>query len=133
MTRALKLSSPILALTCLLGGGGVASGAQDPPPSTPADNTKVNSRDRNASEPTADQQDNTRSDREITQRIRQSIMKDKSLSTYAHNVKIVSQAGKVTLKGPVRSEAEKQTIETKAAEVVGQDKVTSELAIAPKK
>jgi hyperosmotically inducible protein len=58
-------------------------------------------------------------------------MKDKSLSTYAHNIKIVTQAGQVTLKGPVRSEDEKKAIETKASEVAGDGKVTSELNIKP--
>ena len=99
---------------------------------TPADNTKVNERDRNKNEPTADQQKENRSDRDITQQIRQSIMKDKSLSTYAHNVKVITQNGQVTLKGPVRSEDEKKTVEAKAAEVAGDNKVTSELDIKPK-
>jgi osmotically-inducible protein OsmY len=56
-------------------------------------------------------------------------MDDKSLSTYAHNVKVITQNGQVTLKGPVQSEEEKRTIEAKAAEVAGQNKVTSELNI----
>ena len=59
-------------------------------------------------------------------------MKDKSLSTYAHNVKVISQNGQVTLKGPVRSDEEKRAVEAKAAEVAGQDKVTSELDVKPK-
>ena len=59
-------------------------------------------------------------------------MKDKSLSTYAHNVKIITQNGQVTLKGPVRSEDEKKTVETKAYEVAGENNVTSQLDIKPK-
>jgi osmotically-inducible protein OsmY len=97
-----------------------------------ADNTKVNERDRTQDEPTADQQKDNRSDRYITQQIRQSIIKDKSLSTYAHNVKIITQNGQVTLKGPVRSEDEKKTVEAKATEVAGEGKVTSQLDIKPK-
>jgi hyperosmotically inducible protein len=92
----------------------------------------VNERDRDKSEPTADQQKENRSDRDITQQIRQAIMKDKSLSTYAHNVKIITQKGQVTLKEPVRSEDEKKTVEAKATEVAGENKVTSELDIKPK-
>jgi hyperosmotically inducible periplasmic protein len=130
MRSALKLSFPIFTLTGIMASGALAR-AQDPP-QPPPDNTKVNERDKKASEPTADQQHNDQTDKEITQRIRRSVMKDKSLSTYAHNVKIISQDGKVTLKGPVRSEAEKRAIEAKAAEVVGPDKVISELAVAPK-
>ncbi len=62
------------------------------------DNTKVNERDRAKSEPTADQAKNNQSDREIMQTIRKSLVADKSLSTYGHNVKIISDHGKVTLK-----------------------------------
>src|ERR1700674_1153112 len=98
----------------------------------PADNTTVNQRDRNANEPTADQKKNNPSDRDITKQIRQAIVKDKSLSTYAHNVKIITQNGQVTLKGPVRSDEEKRAIEAKATEIVGENKVTSELDIKPK-
>lgn len=132
----LDLENIAQALLCgaLLLGTGVAARAQDATTQqTPraADNTKTNERDRSPNESTADQQKENRSDRDITQQIRQSIMKDKSLSTYAHNVKIVTQDGQVTLKGPVRSEDEKRAIETKAAEVAGQDKVSSQLDIKP--
>ena len=96
---------------------------------TPADNTKVNTRDKAKTAVTADQQNDNPGDRDLTQKIRQAIMQDKSLSTYAHNVKIVTQNGQVTLKGPVRSEDEKKAIEAKATQVAGEDKVTSELNI----
>ena len=71
-------------------------------------------------------------DRDLTKQIRQSLVKDKSLSRYAHNVKIVAQNGAVTLKGPVRSDEEKSVIEQKAAEIVGKDKVIVELEVKPK-
>jgi len=103
---------------------------QDTP--APADNTTVNQRDRNANEATADAQNNNRSDREITRRVRHAITSDKSLSTYGHNVKVITQDGQVTLKGPVRSNDEKRAIEAKATEIVGEGKVTSELDIKPK-
>ncbi len=101
--------------------------------SAQADNTKVNQRDQSPSEPTSDQQKNDTSDRDITRQIRQAIIGDKSLSTYAHNVKIITQYGQVTLKGPVRSDDEKRAVEAKAAEIAGESKVTSELAVKPKK
>ncbi len=128
VVRTLLCSGVLLSM-------GVVARAQEPtsqqaPPA--ADNTKMNQRDRSMDKPSAEQQKENRSDREITKQIRQSIMKDKSLSTYAHNVKIVAQNGQVTLKGPVRSEDEKRAIETKAAEVAGQDKVSSELNVKPK-
>ncbi len=59
-------------------------------------------------------------------------MADKSLSSYAHNVKVVTTNGTVTLKGPVRSDEEKSAIEAKATEVAGAGNVTSELTVAPK-
>ena len=119
--------------TGLLLGVGVLMHAQEPNSQTPpaADTTKTNERDRTANEPTADQQKDTRSDRDITQQIRRSIVNDKTLSTYAHNVKVITQHGQVTLKGPVRSEDEKKAIEAKAAEVAGENKVSSELNVKP--
>jgi osmotically-inducible protein OsmY len=72
-------------------------------------------------------------DRDLAKRIRASIVDDKSLSTYAHNVKIVAQDGKVTLKGPVRSEEEKSAIEGKATEIAGAGNVISQLEVAPPK
>ena len=60
-------------------------------------------------------------------------MADKSLSSYAHNVKVIAQGGQVTLKGPVRSDAEKQSIEAKAVEVAGAGHVTNEMSVAPAK
>ena len=98
---------------------------------TPADNTKTNTRDRAEGEVTADQQKENPADRDITQKIRQSLVKDKSLSTYAHNVKVIARDGQVTLKGPVRSEDEKRAVAAKAAEVVGDAHVTNEISVAP--
>jgi osmotically-inducible protein OsmY len=96
-----------------------------------ADNTAKNKRDRNDSEVTADQQKNNKSDLEVTAEIRKSIMADKSLSTYAHNVKIIAENGVVTLKGPVRSEAEKSAVEKKAVDAVGRANVKCEIEIKP--
>jgi osmotically-inducible protein OsmY len=94
------------------------------------DNTGVNVRDRNSTESTADNASNSAADREIMQKIRQSIVEDNSLSTYAHNVKIISELGKVTLKGPVKSDAERKSVINKAAKVAGQGNVKNELSIA---
>ena len=118
----------------LLLSGWTLAGAQDKnQATTPApDNTKINQRDRNAAEPTADQQKMNTGDRETTKQIRQAIIKDKSISTYGHNVKVITQNGMVTLKGPVRSQEEKQTIEAKAKEIAGPDKVTDDLEVKAK-
>lgn len=130
----LKRSMRDFLLISFLLGSGTLLIAQQPADqdAAPADNTKVNQRDKNVNEPTADQQKNNLSDRDITQQIRRAIMKDKSLSTYAHNVKVITQNGQVTLKGPVRSDDEKRAIEGKATEIAGENKVTSELDIKPK-
>jgi hyperosmotically inducible protein len=68
----------------------------------------------------------------MTRKIRRALTQDQSLSTYAQNVKIITQNGMVTLKGPVRSEEEKKTVETKATEVAGENNVTSNLDVKPK-
>ena len=96
------------------------------------DNSKNNAHQRANGDPTADQQKNNASDRSITQQIRKAIVKDKTLSTYAHNVKIVTQNGQVTLSGPVRSEEEKKAIADAASGVAGVSNVRNELQVAPK-
>jgi hyperosmotically inducible periplasmic protein len=99
-------------------------------PQTPPDNTKQN---KDQTNPSADQQKMNPADRTLTQKIRKAIHDDTTLSTYAHNIKIISQDGKVTLRGPVRSEDEKNNIEAKAVAVAGQGNVTDQLEIAPSK
>ena len=132
MKNVVKVTITVVALAFMLVLASALTSAQDPSAAPAPDNSKVNERDRNKAEPTADQQKENRSDQDITQQIRQSIIKDESLSTYAHNVKIISQNGMVTLKGPVRSEDEKSAILAKAVEVVGKDKVTNQLEVKPK-
>jgi hyperosmotically inducible protein len=92
------------------------------------DNTKKN---KDQESPTADQQKMNPSDRAITQKIRKAIHEDKNLSTYAHNIKIITQDGRVTLRGPVRSDDEKSNLEAKAASVAGQENVTNQLEVKP--
>jgi hyperosmotically inducible periplasmic protein len=100
-------------------------------PASQAPDNSRNNQDR--SFPTADQQKSNTSDSAITQNIRRSVMADKALSTYAHNIKIITQGGKVTLRGPVRSDEEKTSVESKAAAVAGQENVTSQIQVAPSK
>jgi hyperosmotically inducible periplasmic protein len=100
---------------------------------TPADNTKVNTRDRAKGAATAGQQKENATDRDLTQKIRRALIDDKSLSSYAHNVKVITQGGQVTLKGPVRSDQEKQTVEAKAVAVAGAGHVTNQISVAPAK
>lgn len=112
----------------LFAGSIMFSAAQDA--NTKSDNTRTNQADRSKTESTADQQKNNKSDRDTARQIRKVLTGDKSLSTYAHNVKVISQNGTVTLKGPVRSEEEKKTVETKAAEVAGASNIKNELTVA---
>ena len=119
-TFALLISSSWVATIC----------AQSTAPQPKPDNTTVNKRDRSPGEATADQQKMNATGRELTRKIRRSIMADKSLSTYAHNIKIISQNGAVTLKGPVKSNDEKQTVIAKAVAVAGSaDKVTDQISV----
>ena len=73
------------------------------------------------------------SDRTITQQIRKMIHHDRSLSPCGRNIKIFIQDGRVTLRGPVRSEEEKGNLEAKAASVAGEENVTNQLEVAPSK
>ena len=115
-------------LSCSLNAGFLAAQDTQKKP----DNTATNKRDRDNSAPTADNQKNNKTDLETTRKIRRAIVKDKSLSVYAHNVKIITHGGMVTLKGPVRSEGEQKAVVALAAQVAGDANVKSELQVAPK-
>src|SRR5947207_14851215 len=121
------IARALLVPTLFVSSAGLLLAQQDSNSASPApaDNTKVNKRDRNQNEPTADQQKENTSDRQLAAQIRRAVVKDKSLSTSAHNIKIIAQNGTVTLKGPVKSEQEKQAIEANAAEFAGEIKISS--------
>jgi hyperosmotically inducible periplasmic protein len=112
-----KINS-LLASVVLATGLSLAFG-QEP------DNTKMNKQEQ----PTADQAKNSKSDLKLQRQIRREIVKDKTLSTYAHNIKVIARDGKVTLRGPVKSDAEKTAIEQKAADIAGAGNVTNELTV----
>jgi len=116
----------------LLAGSVLAGPIQQEQQSAP-DNTKTNQGDASKNAKTADQQKMNPADRETTKKIRSALMDDKSLSTYAHNIKIITTDGMVTLKGPVRSEDEKSAIEAKARQIAGNSNVTNNLTVAPPK
>ena len=94
------------------------------------DNTGRNVRDRNEATKTPGDQSENEADRTITQNIRKAITADDSLSTNAKNVKIITNDGTVTLRGPVKSEKEKADIEAKAKQVAGVKSVDNQLEIA---
>lgn len=99
----------------------------------PADNTKSNQTDPSDRGVTADTQKENNTDRGLVQQIRKSLMADKDLSTYAHNVKVVSVNGQVTLNGVVRSDDEKSKVAGLAEEVAGKQNVVNDLKVAPPK
>ncbi len=100
-------------------------------PNADADNTRVNTRDRSSAALTPMDQGSSATDRTITQQIRRDLMKDKSLSFTAKNVKVITIDGKVTLRGPVKSEAERSAVEAAARRAVGDGaRVDSQLEIS---
>jgi osmotically-inducible protein OsmY len=74
-------------------------------------------------------QSNNKADLNLTQQIRKAVIADKSLSTNAKNVKIITANGIVTLRGPVNTPQEKATIEAKAQSIAGANNVESQLEI----
>jgi hyperosmotically inducible protein len=117
----------------LLLAGSVLAGPIQQEQQPAPDNIKTNQGDASKNAKTADQQKMNPADRETTKKIRSALMDDKSLSTYAHNIKIITTDGMVTLKGPVRSEDEKSAIEAKARQIAGDSNVTNNLTVAPPK
>ena len=115
------LRSASLAVAALTLSFIVPSFAQQP------DNTGANKGSQGTA--TADQQKENAADRDLAKKIRQSLVEDKSLSTYGHNVKVIVRNGEVTLKGPVKSEDEKAAIETQATAIAGAGKVTNQLDV----
>ena len=99
-------------------------------PSVAADNTAKNEWDRNDATKTAGDQSENEADRKITQEVRKSIVDDDKLSTNAQNVKIITNDGQVTLRGPVKTQEEKKAIESKAKQVAGVKNVENQLEIA---
>jgi osmotically-inducible protein OsmY len=83
--------------------------------------------------PTADNQKNDKPDIKITADIRKSIIDDKTLSTNAHNVKIITRGGAVTVRGRVNSDDERKSVISKAEEVAGHGNVTDELKLSAAK
>ena len=94
------------------------------------DNSGRNVRDRDDQNKTTGDQSENEADRTITQNIRRAVTADDSLSTNAKNVKIITNNGTVTLRGPVKSEKEKAEIEAKAKQVAGVKSVDNQLEIA---
>jgi hyperosmotically inducible periplasmic protein len=113
-----------LSMACNSQTGRVEPGSST---ATDSDNAARNSRERDI--PTAEDQAQNRQDLEITANIRKAVISDNSLSLNAHNVKIISSSGVVTLRGPVKSEEEKALIEARAKDVKGVTQVVNLLEV----
>jgi hyperosmotically inducible protein len=122
-----QLALTLVASSVLLGLCTVTM-AQDSAPVAP-NNTAVNVRDRAPDAVTAGEQSNAKGDVALTRKIRRAVVKDSSLSMLAHNVKIVTANGNVTLRGPVNSEAEKVAIASKAKAIAGAGNVDNQLEV----
>jgi len=122
--RVLALLVAMTSPTTLTAAGRTPRAQQTTPP---PDNTGTNKQ----SGPTADQQSQTKADLALVQKIRQAITKNKTLSTDAHNCKVITQDGAVTLRGPVDSAEERDTVGGIALRIAGAGKVTNDLVVKP--
>jgi hyperosmotically inducible periplasmic protein len=126
-TRALGLIFAVLIFGC---GKKDDVSKEDQPAQTAADNSGRNVKDADGTTKTSGDQSESEADRTITQNVRQTIVADDSLSTNGKNVKIITVDGTVTLRGPVKSEKEKEAIVAKAQQIAGVKKVDNQLEIA---
>ena len=125
---ALMFISALVMTGCSKDGGNGDQVASKPA-AVEADNTGKNVRDRDDATKTPFDQGENEADRTVTQNVRKSIVDDDKLSTNAQNVKIITNDGKVTLRGPVKSEEEKKQIEAKAKQVAGVKNVENQLEV----
>lgn len=128
----MKTIPTLFLISAVVVGAGCSRDREAPQSSAAveADNSGRNVRDRNEAAKTPMDQSENEADRTITQTIRKAITSDDSLSTNAKNVKIITNDGTVTLRGPVQSEKEKADIEAKAKQVAGVKNVDNQLEIA---
>ena len=117
----------LVALTCL-SAFSLAALAADNKKAEP-DNTATNERDRSGETKTSGDQSNSSADLKITQDIRQALMKDSELSTTAKNIKIITDNGQVTLRGPVKNAQEKAKIDQLARSAAGGAKIDDQLDV----
>ena len=118
-----------LSLLCV-SAFSLAAIAQDTPA---ADNTKKNQRDRSGETKTSGDQSNSSQDVKITAAIRRAVVRDHSLSMTAKNVKIITSNGMITLRGPVKSDAEKAKIVELARSAAGNAKIDNQLEVKASK
>ena len=129
LKNVLLCALALLVLGSYPGTAPAADKTAAPPSQMAPDNTGRNVRDRNGDTLTSGDQSENQTDRTLTQQIRRELMADKSLSTDAKNIKIVTVNGVVTLRGPVNTPKEKSTIEAKAQSIAGANHVENQLEV----
>jgi hyperosmotically inducible protein len=120
------MKQTLIVLACLSTVSLAAMAADD---KTKPDNTAINERDRSRESQTSGDQSNSSADLKITQAIRQALMKDSELSTTAKNIKIITDNGQVTLRGPVKNAQEKAKIDQLARSAAGGAKIDDQLDV----
>jgi len=128
----LALIATLLVFGCSKGQGDKSTNDNQVSQSTqvPPDNTGRNVRDRDDATKTPGDQSENEADRTITQNVRKALTDDDSLSTDGKNVKVITNDGNVTLRGPVKTDKEKSEIENKAKQIAGVKRVDNQLEIA---
>jgi hyperosmotically inducible periplasmic protein len=126
---ALSLAIAIGVLGGAVGPAQSVESTHSPSAQTAPDNTGRNVRDRSGKTLTPGDQSENKVDRELTRHIRRAVVKDKALSTTAKNIKIITTNGVVTLRGPVKSEGEKEAIMAKAQQIAGDKQVNNQLEV----
>ena len=121
--RLMKRTLLILACLCAVSLAAIAADDKTKP------NTATNERDRSGETQTSGDQSNSSTDLKITQAIRQALMKDSELSTTAKNIKIITDNGQVTLRGPVKNAQEKAKIDQLARSAAGGAKIDDQLDV----
>lgn len=136
MKSAAKFLSLTLAFVCASAvaadkpaDGAKAPSAMQAQTTTRVDNTNINERDKDGANRTPQDQSNNPQDRDQLAAVRRAIVDDKSLSTMAHNVKILVEGGTVTLRGPVKSAEEKAKVESLVKQVKGITKTDNQLDV----
>jgi len=125
----LSFSLTLFILGAYAGTGYSTERSTTPPAQTAPDNTGRNVRDRGGDTLTPGDQSESQADRTLTQQIRQAVVADESLSTTAKNIKIITNNGVVTLRGPVKDSREKERIEAKAQQIAGTHNIDNQLEV----
>lgn len=102
-----------------LGASGLMAMAQTTPPPQSAQ-----TRTRSTTE--------TSTDNQMATKVRQGLMSDQNIGAAAHNVKVSSRNGMVTLRGKVSTAEEKDMIVSKAKQIAGDSNVKDEITVAKK-